>query len=494
MNSIALTPDGKKLAAACGDGLKLWDVATAESLPAPYPLVRSEAELEVWIAEALEQGVVAVDTETTSLDPDKAELVGISLATAPGRACYVPLGHRTLSEGEADLLSTPEQVGGILVDGQVEISRALELLRPLLADPTVLKVAQNLKYDRRVLARHGVEVSPADDTMLLSYVLEGGLHGHGMDELSELHLGRKPIPYKAVCGSGKAQITFDRVELQKACDYAAEDADITLQLWQVLKPQLATKRLASVYEVMERPLIPVLAEMERAGIKVDAGILRRMSNDFAGRLETLEEEIYRLAGRRFTIGSPKQLGEVLFDELGLAGQGRKGKSGALSTGADVLEQLAAQGHELPRKVLDWRQLAKLKSTYTDALQGQIGADGRVHTSYSQAVASTGRLSSTDPNLQNIPIRTEEGRKIRSAFVAEPGHTLLSVDYSQIELRLAADIAGVEALRQAFAEGHDIHAMTASQVFGVPLDQMDAATRRKAKAINFGIIYGISAFG
>ncbi len=462
--------------------------------PEPYPLVRDEATLQAWIAEAVEAGVVAVDTETTSLDPDKAELVGVSLATAAGRACYVPLGHRVLGEGETDLLSTPESAGGGLVEGQIEISRALELLRPLLADPTVLKVGQNLKYDMRILARHGVAVTPSDDTMLLSYVLEGGLHGHGMDELSELHLGKTPIPYKAVCGSGKSQITFDLVELQKACDYAAEDADITLQLWQVLKPQLATKHLATVYETLERPLSPVLAGMERAGIKVDAGILRRMSNDFAQRLEGLEEEIYKAAGRRFTIGSPKQLGEILFDEMGLETQGRKGKSGSYSTGADVLEQLAAQGHALPRKVLDWRQLAKLKSTYTDALQGQIGEDGRVHTSYSQAVASTGRLSSNDPNLQNIPIRTEEGRKIRSAFVCEPGHTLLSVDYSQIELRLAADIAGVAALREAFEAGHDIHAMTASQVFGVPLEQMDPATRRKAKAINFGIIYGISAFG
>ncbi|SMF63416.1 DNA polymerase I [Tistlia consotensis] len=467
--------------------------AAAPGAPA-YALVRDEAALEAWIAEAVEKGIVAVDTETTSLDPERAELVGVSLATAAGRACYLPLGHRTPSEGEADLLSTPEQVGGSLLEGQIPIERALALLRPLLADPTVLKVGQNLKYDMRILAKHGVTVAPFDDTMLLSYVLEGGLHGHGMDELSELHLGKTPIPYKAVCGSGKSQITFDRVALDTACDYAAEDADITLQLWQVLKPQLATRHLTAVYEVMERPLVPVLAEMERAGIKVDAGILRRMSNDFAQRLEGLEEEIYKLAGRRFTIGSPKQLGEILFDEMGLASQGRKGKSGALSTGADILEQLAAQGHELPRKVLDWRQLAKLKSTYTDALQGQITADGRVHTSYSQAVASTGRLSSNDPNLQNIPVRTEEGRKIRSAFIAEPGHTLLSVDYSQIELRLAADIAGVEALRQAFAEGLDIHAMTASQVFGVPLDQMDPATRRKAKAINFGIIYGISPFG
>lgn len=358
----------------------------------------------------------------------------------------------------------------------------------------MLKVGQNLKYDIRVLARYGIAVAPFDDTMLLSYVLEGGLHGHGMDELANLHLGRQTIAYKEVAGSGKSQVTFDRVPLDKALDYAAEDADVTYRLWRLLKPRLVPERLTTVYETLERPLVAVLSEMERTGLRLDREVLRRQSNDFARRLEALEEEIYALAGRRFTIGSPKQLGEILFDEMGLP-SGKKGKTGAYSTGADILEGLAAQGHDLPQKVLDWRQIAKLKSTYTDALQNQIDATtGRVHTSFSQAVASTGRLSSSDPNLQNIPVRTEEGRKIRSAFVAEPGYKLLSVDYSQIELRLTAHIAEVPQLRAAFEAGEDIHAATASQVFGVPLKDMDPATRRRAKAINFGIIYGISPFG
>ncbi len=460
---------------------------------AAYKLVQTLGDLEAWIARAREAGIVAVDTETTSLDAQAAALVGVSLAVAPGEACYIPLGHTQpgAPDGGLDL---DGQAGKSEEPEQIAMEPALGLLKPLLEDDSVLKIGQNLKYDMGVLARHGIEVAPFDDTMLLSYVLDAGLHGHGMDELALLHLGHRCIPYKEVCGTGKSQITFDKVPLDKALDYAAEDADITLALWRVLKPRLTPERLATVYETLERPLVPVLAAMERDGIKVDRDILRRMSNDFAQRIEALEAEIHALAGHPFTIGSPKQLGEVLFDELGLPG-GKKGKSGAYATGADILEGLAAQGHELPAKVLDWRQLSKLKSTYTDALQEQISPlTGRVHTSFSQAVAQTGRLSSTDPNLQNIPIRTEEGRKIRQAFIAEPGHKLLSVDYSQIELRLTAHIANVAALRAAFEAGEDIHAMTASQVFGVPLDQMDGATRRRAKAINFGIIYGISPFG
>ncbi|MCH6588860.1 MAG: hypothetical protein IH805_11205, partial [Proteobacteria bacterium] len=340
----------------------------------------------------------------------------------------------------------------------------------------------------------GIAIAPLDDTMLLSYVLDGGRHGHGMDELARLHLGHETIKFKDVAGSGKAQVTFDQVPLDKALDYAAEDADVTWRLHALLKPRLVPERMTTVYETLERPLVPVLTEMERAGIKVDRDALRRLSNDFAGRIAELEGEIHELAGRPFTIGSPKQLGEILFDEMGLPG-GKRGKSGAYATGADILEGLAAQGNDLPARVLDWRQLSKLKSTYTDALQERINPEtGRVHTSFSQAVASTGRLASSDPNLQNIPIRTEEGRKIRHAFVAEAGCTLLSVDYSQIELRLAAHIAGVESLRQAFLDGQDIHAITASQVFGVPVEGMDPMIRRQAKAINFGIIYGISAFG
>jgi DNA polymerase-1 len=455
-----------------------------------YASVTTAAELEAWVARAQDTGRVAVDTETDGLDSLNCKLVGVSLAVAPGEACYIPLAHVAPESGDGEGLD----FGGAAAPEQIPLETALELLRPLLADPTVLKIAHNLKYDLEVLRRYGCEVTPFDDTMLLSYVLEGGLHGHGMDELSQLHLGHTPIPFKEVCGSGKAMITFDRVPLGPATAYAAEDADVTFRLHALFKPQLPAEKVTAVYETLERPLLPVLADMEALGIKVDPGQLKRLSNDFAQRMAELEGEIHELAGRAFNIGSPKQLGEILFDEMGLGG-GKKGKTGAYATGADILEGLAAQGHDLPARVLDWRQVSKLKSTYTDALQAQIDPKtGRVHTSFGQAVASTGRLSSTEPNLQNIPVRTEEGRKIRHAFVAEEGCKLLSVDYSQIELRLTAHIAGVDALRQAFAEGQDIHATTASQVFGVPLDQMDPATRRRAKAINFGIIYGISPFG
>ncbi|MFQ5775731.1 MAG: DNA polymerase I, partial [Kiloniellaceae bacterium] len=463
--------------------------APAEGGEAAYELVQDMDALSAWIEAAFEEGVVAVDTETTSLDALRAELVGVSLALEPGRACYIPLGHTARKgDGELDLEGAGEP------PGQIPMDAALAALKPLLEDPGVLKVGQNIKYDVLVLGRHGIEIMPTDDTMLLSYVLEGGLHGHGMDELARLHLGHDTIKFKDVAGAGKAQVSFDQVPLEVARDYAAEDADVTLRLHRVLKPRLVPERLTTVYETLERPLVPVLAAMERAGVKVDRDSLRELSNDFARRIAELEERIYQLAGRRFTIGSPKQLGEILFDEMSLAGT-KKGKSGAYTTDAGVLEALTAQGHDLPARVLDWRQLSKLKSTYTDALQAQINPDtGRVHTSFSQAVASTGRLASSDPNLQNIPVRTEEGRKIRHAFVAEAGFKLLSVDYSQIELRLAAHIAEVGPLRQAFHEGRDIHAITAAQVFGVPVEGMDPMIRRKAKAINFGIIYGISAFG
>ena len=458
---------------------------------AGYELVRDLPALQRWIAEAEAKGLVAVDTETTGLDPLRAELVGISLSVNAGAACYIPLAHRQgAPDGELDLAGD----GGGLIAGQMPREAALAALKPLLEDPGVLKVGQNLKYDMLVFARHGIRVAPIDDTMLLSYVLDGGAHGHGMDELSELHLGHRTIKFKDVAGSGRSQVTFDLVPLDKALDYAAEDAEVTLRLHEALKPRLLAERMVTVYETLERPLVPVLTEMELAGIKVDKAALARLSNDFAKRAAELEHEIYRLAGREFTIGSPKQLGEVLFDEMGLEG-GKKGKTGAYATGADVLQYLAAQGHQLPARVLDWRQLTKLKSTYTDALQDQINPEtGRVHTSYSQAVASTGRLSSNDPNLQNIPVRTEEGRKIRHAFIADKGMKLVSLDYSQIELRLAAHIAEVEPLRQAFLDGQDIHAITAAQVFDIPVEGMDPMVRRKAKAINFGIIYGISAFG
>ncbi len=461
--------------------------------PKSYELVQDEAALARWIAAATEAGRVAVDTETTSLDPFRANLVGVSLGLK-GRACYIPLGHvGAAAQGAFDLGDGGKPSHGD-APKQIPLKRAIALLKPLLEDATVLKIGQNIKYDMQVLARHGVAIEPFDDTMLLSYVLEGGLHGHGMDELSELHLGHATIKFSDVTGTGKSQITFDRVPLAQAVAYAAEDADVTYRLHRVLKPRLAAEHLVTVYETLERPLVPVLAAMEREGIKVDAGVLKDLSDDFAKRLAHLEGNIHRLAGREFNVGSPKQLGEILFDEMKLEG-GKKAKTGAYVTDAETLEDLAAEGHELPARALEWRQLAKLKSTYTDALLAEINPDtGRVHTSYAQAVASTGRLSSSDPNLQNIPVRTDEGRKIRRAFIAEKGWKLVSADYSQIELRLLAHVAGIDALKEAFRQGHDIHAMTASQVFGVPMKGMDANVRRRAKAINFGIIYGISPFG
>ena len=468
--------------------------ATAPDQTPAYALVQDMATLARWIEDARAQGMVAVDTETTSLDALRADLVGVSLALAPGRACYIPLAH-TAPEPHGGGLAFDDSAGGAgEAPIQVPKDQALALLKTLLEDDSVLKIGQNLKYDMHVLARVGIDVAPIDDTMLLSYVLEGGLHGHGMDELAELFLAHTTIKYADVTGRGKSQIGFAQVPLDKARDYAAEDADVTWRLHAVLKPRLVEDRLVSVYELLERPLVAVLAAMERAGISVDAAQLRDVSREFTHRLGDLEDEIHKLAGHPFNVGSPKQLGEVLFDEMGIEG-GKKGKTGAYATGAEVLETLAAQGHDLPEKVLEWRQLAKLKSTYADALVDQINPEtGRVHTSYSQAVASTGRLSSNDPNLQNIPVRTTEGRRIRRAFVAAPGHVLLSADYSQIELRLLAHVADIAALKEAFREGQDIHALTASQVFGMPVEGMDPQTRRKAKAINFGIIYGISPFG
>ena len=454
--------------------------------PGAYECVRDADALEDWVARIRARGWVAVDTETTGLDEMRADLVGICLSVEPGQAAYVPLAHR---DGEGDLLGAAKRS-----DGQMDFDTALEMLKPVLEDPAILKIAQNMKYDWKILARVGIEMHPIADTMLMSYAAHAGLHGHGMDQLSERYLGHTPIPIKEVIGTGKGQITFDRVPLDKATAYAAEDADVTLRLWQVLAPKLPAARVSTVYETMERPLVPVLARMERHGIRVDRDHLSRMSSTFAQKMAGLEEEIHGLAGRKFNVGSPKQLGEILFDEMSLEG-GKKGKTGAYATPADVLEQLAAQGHDLPARVLDWRQISKLKSTYTDALQEHIHPEtGRVHTSYSIAGASTGRLASTDPNLQNIPIRTEEGRRIREAFVPEAGNVLVSLDYSQIELRILAHIAGIETLKQAFRDGHDIHAMTASEMFGVPLDQMTPEVRRQAKAINFGVIYGISAFG
>ncbi|MFN0043451.1 MAG: DNA polymerase I [Alphaproteobacteria bacterium] len=455
-----------------------------------YESVQSTDALKRWIARARDAGTFAFDIETTSLDAMRARLVGVSMAIVPGEACYVPLGHGT-DQGELGLAA------GASKPEQIPLEEALALLRPLLADESVLKIGHNIKYDMLVLSRapYDAPIRPVDDSMLLSYVLEAGAHGHGMDELAKLHLDHDTIKFEDVAGAGKARITFDRVPLEKALAYAAEDADVTLRLYNALKPRLLAEKKVTLHETEERPLIPILVAMERAGIKVDVTELKRLSVDFAERLATFEIEIHKLAGETFNIASPKQLGEVLFDKLSLPGGAKSAKTGAYGTGADVLEDLAAQGHDLPARVLDWRQLAKLKSTYADALVEQINPDtGRVHTSYAMAIASTGRLSSTDPNLQNIPVRTEEGRKIRRAFVAERGMKLVSLDYSQIELRLLADVADIGSLKDAFRQGIDIHALTASQVFGEAVEGMSAETRRRAKAINFGIIYGISAFG
>ncbi|MEL7151203.1 MAG: DNA polymerase I [Pseudomonadota bacterium] len=451
-----------------------------------YVAVSDADSLKSWVDKAMARGWVAVDTETTGLNEMIAELVGVSLAIEPGEAAYIPLTHKQ-SAGD-DLFGSEE-----LADGQMALEDALAILKPLLEDPSVVKIGQNMKYDAKILARYGINVAPIDDTLLMSYAMNAGLHNHGMDLLSERYLSHHPIEIKSLLGTGKSQITFDKVPVEDAVKYAAEDADITLRLWQLFKPGLYKKKVTTVYETLERPLVPVLAEMEMAGIKVDRDVLSRMSNAFAQKMAQLEDEIHELAGTKFNVGSPSQVGDILFEQMGLPG-GKKGKTGKYSTPADVLEDLATE-HELPGRVLDWRQLQKLKSTYTDALQDHINADtGRVHTSYSIAGANTGRLASTDPNLQNIPVRTEDGRRIREAFVATPGHTLVSLDYSQIELRILAHIAGIDALKEAFREGQDIHAATASEMFNVPLEEMTPEVRRQAKAINFGVIYGISGFG
>ena len=451
-----------------------------------YEQVENAAQLQVWIDRIYARGYVAVDTETTGLNEMTADLVGVSLCVEAGQACYIPLIHKVA--GGDDLFSDDA-----LADGQMPLEDALQMLTPMLQDPSIIKIGQNMKYDTKIFAQLGINVAPIDDTMLMSYVMHGGLHNHGMDALSERYLNHTPLPIKPLLGSGKNAKTFDAVTLADAVPYAAEDADVTLRLWQMFKPQLHQVQVTKVYETLERPLVPVLAAMERSGIKVDRDILSRMSNAFAQKMAGLEDEIYELVGRKFNVGSPKQLGEILFDEMALEG-GKKGKTGAYATGVDVLEDLATE-HQLPRLILDWRQLSKLKSTYTDALQDHINKDtGRVHTSYSIAGASTGRLASTDPNLQNIPIRSEEGRRIREAFIAEPGKKLVALDYSQIELRILAHIADIPALKQAFEDGLDIHAMTASEMFGVPLNEMTPDIRRQAKAINFGVIYGISGFG
>ncbi|WP_219319555.1 DNA polymerase I [Methylovirgula sp. HY1] len=480
-----------KLHATTGPGelaaARAAQARTAKIDRSAYKTIASLEELRAEIAAAYETGLLAVDTETTALDPMQAELVGISLCVAPGRACYIPVGHR--SEGKGDLFGSAD-----LLPGQLALDAVLAALKPLLEAPSVLKIAHNMKYDWLVFRQHGIEVAPIDDTMLLSYVLDAGLTDHGMDVLSQKHLNHKPIAFSEVAGSGRNFIGFARVAIDKASEYSAEDADVALRLWNVLKPRLPAEHMTTVYESLERPMVEALARMEARGIAIDRTMLSRLSGEFAQDMARLEAEIFELAGESFNLGSPKQLGDILFGKMGLAGA-KKTATGAWSTAAGVLEELAEEGNHFAARILDWRQLSKLKSTYTDALPNHVDkVTQRVHTSFALAATTTGRLSSSEPNLQNIPVRNEMGRKIRRAFIATPGHRLVSADYSQIELRLLAHIADIPQLRQAFADGLDIHAMTASEMFGVPVEGMPSDVRRRAKAINFGIIYGISAFG
>jgi len=451
-----------------------------------YTLITDIKTLRSWINEAYETGVLAIDTETTALTPAIAKLVGISVCSTIGKAAYIPLAH---VPEEVDLLGDSQ---GDLT--QIPFNEAISALKPILEDASVLKIGQNIKYDWQMLAKHGIQMTPCDDTMLMAYSLDGTSHSNSMDGMSKLFFDHEPIQYADVAGKGKNQVTFDKIDLNKALDYAAEDADITRRLHHILKPRIAHEKMARVYEDIERPLIPVIGQMELNGIKVDPLILKEMSAEFSKKIIELEKKIQTEAGTEFNVGSPKQIGEILYEQMGLEG-GKKTKTGQWSTDVGTLEKLSAQGHGIVTNILEWRGLSKLKSTYTDALQEQINPQtGRVHTSFSMAGTSTGRLASSDPNLQNIPIRTEEGRKIREAFVAEEGHVLLAVDYSQVELRLAAEMADVKALKQAFIDNVDIHALTASQVFGVPLDKVTGDLRRQAKAVNFGIIYGISGWG
>jgi DNA polymerase-1 len=476
-----LTP--KALAAA------RLDTAHAQKFDrSKYETVRSLDRLKTWIERARDQGFVAIDTETTSLDPMQAALCGFSLALAANEACYVPVSHRQGGDGSGGLFQ------GEVAPDQIPERAALDALKPLLEDRGVLKIGQNLKFDFQIFAVRGIEIASYDDTLLMSYVVDAGRSDHGLDPLAQRYFNHRTIDFNEVTKAGKTRMTFDCVEIDKATEYAAEDADATLRLWLVLKPRLAAEHMLNVYETLERPLLRVLADMERRGISIDRQVLSRLSGEFAQEAAGLEAEINKLAGEAVNVGSPKQMGDILFGKLGLPG-GTKTKTGQWATGARVLDELAEQGHELPQKILDWRQVSKLKSTYTDALPGYVNpTTHRVHTSYALAATTTGRLSSSEPNLQNIPIRTEDGRKIRRAFIADRGYKLVSADYSQIELRLLAEIAGIEQLRKAFRDGLDIHAMTASEMFGVPVKNMPAEVRRRAKAINFGIIYGISAFG
>ncbi|HLX15773.1 MAG TPA: DNA polymerase I [Bradyrhizobium sp.] len=452
-----------------------------------YQTIRKFADLNAWIARVPDTGQFAIEAKANSIDPMQAEICGIALALKPNDACYVPLAHKQSGDGSGLFAA------GLAPD-QIKTSEALEALRPLLESAGILKIGFNVKFAAVMLAQHGITLRNYDDAQLMSYALDAGRNAHGLDALAETWLGHATITHGEITGSGKAKLSFDQVAIDKATAYSAEDADVILRLWRLLKPRLVAERMNSVYETLERPLVSVLARMERRGISIDRQVLSRLSGEFAQTAARVEAEIQEIAGEPVNVGSPKQIGDILFGKMGIAG-GTKTKTGAWSTSARILDDLAEQGHEFPKKILEWRQVSKLKSTYTDALPTYVHPQThRVHTTYALAATTTGRLSSNEPNLQNIPVRTEDGRKIRRAFIATPGHKLVSADYSQIELRLLAEIADIPVLKQAFRDGLDIHAMTASEMFGVPVKAMPGEVRRRAKAINFGIIYGISAFG
>jgi DNA polymerase-1 len=478
--TITLTPQA--LAAARAEAARKTKIDRDK-----YQTVRTLADLNAWIARIHDTGHVAIDAKASSIDPMQAEMCGIALALGPNDACYIPLGHKQSGDG-AGLFAA-----GLAPD-QIKASEALDALRPLLEAAGLLKIGFNVKFNAVMFAQHGIVIRNHDDVQLMSYALDAGRNSHGLDALSESRLGHAVLSHGEVTGSGKNKLSFDQVAIDRATAYSAEDADVILRLWRLLKPRLVAERMTAVYETLERPLVGVLGRMERRGISIDRQVLSRLSADFAQTAARVEAEIQEIAGEPINVGSPKQLGDIIFGKMGLPG-GSKTKTGAWSTSAQILDELAEQGHEFPKKILEWRQVSKLKSTYTDALPTYVHPQTqRVHTTYALAATTTGRLSSNEPNLQNIPVRTEDGRKIRRAFIATPGHKLVSADYSQIELRLLAEIADIPVLKQAFQDKLDIHAMTASEMFGVPVKDMPGEVRRRAKAINFGIIYGISAFG
>jgi DNA polymerase-1 len=452
-----------------------------------YQTIRKLDELHAWIARARDAGRFVIDTKASSIDPMQADICGIALSLAPNDAAYVPLAHKQAGGG-AGLFDA-----GLAPD-QIEEGEALQALKPLLESPGILKIGFNIKFNAVMFAQAGITLRNCDDAQLMSYSLDAGRNAHSLDTLSDLWLGHSTIAHGDLIGSGKGKLTFDQVAIDRATEFSAESADVIMRLWRVLKPRLVADRMSTVYETLERPLVSVLARMERRGISIDRQVLSRLSGDFAQTAARVEAEIQEIAGEPVNVGSPKQIGDIIFGKMALPG-GTKTKTGAWSTTAQVLDDLAEQGHDFPKKILEWRQVSKLKSTYTDALPTYVNPQTyRVHTTYALAATTTGRLSSNEPNLQNIPVRTEDGRKIRRAFIATPGHKLVSADYSQIELRLLAEIADIPVLKQAFRDGLDIHAMTASEMFGVPIKDMPSEVRRRAKAINFGIIYGISAFG